>query len=221
MAHSIRTHFDQELALLAERLLELGSRARRSIEQGVKALVANDRDLAREVVAEDASINDLRYEIEERCYSMLAMEQPVASDLRVIVAGLVIANELERIADHGKKLARICVRIAVDPRPIPMDGISRMSEIVLGMFDRVLAAMANRDAAEARAVCQVDDQVDAHYKQNFNVTLSYMLENPRAISAGTHLIQAAHELERAGDRVTNVAERLLYAVTGELMDLNP
>lgn len=220
MTTTIRSHFDRELARLAEQMLELGSRARRAVADGVQAFARNDVDLAREVISADAPINQLRYQIEEACYQLLAMEQPVAGDLRTIVAALVICNELERIGDHGKKLARICLRSGSDIRPMPSDDIVRMGEVVLLMFDRMLAAMAHRDAAEARAVCQVDDQVDAHYKQLFNVTLSYMLENPRMIGAGTYRIQAAHELERVGDRVTNVGERLVYAVTGELTDLN-
>ena len=220
MTPGIRSHFDRELTHLAERLLELGSRARQNVALGAKAFVENDVDLAREVIGADASINTLRYEIEEECYVLLAVEQPVAGDLRAIVAGLVMANEFERIGDHGKKLARICIRTAADPRPIPQEGIERMTELVLDMLDRVMGALARRDVAEARAVCQADDQVDAHYKQLFNVTLSYMLENPRAIAAGTYHIQVAHELERVGDRSTNVAERLVYAVTGELVDLN-
>lgn len=221
MTSGIRSHFDRELMRLAERLLELGSRARQNVALGARAFVENDVTLAHEVVSADTSINQLRYEIEEECYVLLAVEQPVAGDLRAIVAALVIANEFERIGDHGKKLARICVRTANDPRPIPLEGIERIVELVLDMLDRVMGALAGRDAAVARAVCASDDQVDAHYKQLFNVTLSYMLENPRAIAAGTYLIQVAHELERVGDRATNVAERLIYAVTGELIDLNP
>jgi phosphate transport system protein len=221
MTPSVRSHFERELIKLGERLIDMGSRARREVERGVTAFVENDIELAHQVVASDDEVNDLRYRIEEQCYLMLAMEQPVASDMRAIVAGLIIANEFERIGDHGKKLARMAIRIAADPRPIPLSGITRMGEIVLHMFDQLLVAMANRDAAAARAVCDIDDEVDAHYKQLFNLSLSYMLENARAISAGTYQIQAAHELERAGDRMTNVAERLVYAVTGELMDLNP
>lgn len=201
--------------------MDLGSRARQGVALGVQAFVDNDTNLAHQVVEADAAINDLRYGVEEQCYGMLAMEQPVASDLRTIVAVLIVANEFERIGDHGKKIARIVIRTAADPRPIPTVGIARMADLVLAMLDRMLGALAERDVAEARAVCLLDDQVDAHYKQLFNVALSYMLEDPRAISASTYLIQVAHELERVGDRATNVCERLVYAVTGELIDLNP
>jgi phosphate transport system protein len=107
-----------------------------------------------------------------------------------------------------------------EPRPIPMADIQRMGEMALAMLDRALRAYATRDSAEADAICKADDQVDALYRQTFNVILSYMLENPRLIGAGTHLIQVAHELERVGDRATNVAERVIYSATGELVDLN-
>lgn len=221
MTPGIRSHFDLALAQLAERLVDLGSRARQGVELGARSFVENDTVLAQQVIDADAAVNDLRYRVEEQCYEMLAMEQPVAIDLRTIVAALIIANEFERIGDHGKKVARIVMRTAADARPIPTMGISRMTELVLNMLDRTLVALAGRDIVEARIVCELDDQVDAYYKQLFNVSLSYMLENPRAISASTYQIQVGHELERVGDRATNVCERLIYAVTGELMDLNP
>ena len=221
MTPGIRSHFDLALAQLAEHLVDLGSRARQGVELGARAFVENDTVLAQQVIDADAAVNDLRYRVEEQCYEMLAMEQPVAIDLRTIVAALIIANEFERIGDHGKKVARIVMRTAADARPIPTMGISRMTELVLDMLDRTLVALAGRDVVEARIVCELDDQVDAYYKQLFNVSLSYMLENPRAISASTYQIQVGHELERVGDRATNVCERLIYAVTGELMDLNP
>lgn len=219
-ATTIRSRFDRELAQLAEILLELGSRARQEVARGIEAYVRNNVELAHEVVSADAAINQLRYRIEEQCYALLALEQPVAGDLRAVVAALISAIEFERMADHGKKLARICLRTASEPRPVPTDDIVRLGDLVLEMFDRVLKAIANRDVEEARAVCQMDDQVDACYKQLFNVKLSYMLEDVRAIGPGTYQIQVGHELERVGDRVTNLAERLVYAVTGEMIDLN-
>lgn len=219
-ATAIRSRFDRELTQLGELLLDLGSRARQEVARGIEAYVRNDIELAREVIGADTAINELRYRIEEQCYALLALEQPVAGDLRAVVAALISAIEFERMADHGKKLASICLRTASEPRPVPTDDIVRLGELVLEMVDRVLRAIASRDVAEARAVCQADDQVDACYKQLFNVKLSYMLEDVRAIGPGTYQIQVGHELERVGDRVTNLAERLVYAVTGEMIDLN-
>ncbi len=198
----------------------LGSRAHQEVAAGLRVFLENDFGGAGEVIANDRAINDLRYQIEQQCYALLAREQPVASDMRTIVTALTIATELERIADHGKKIARICQRTTHEVRPIPLEPIDRMGEMALAMLDAALSALAEHNAEAAREVSKRDDAVDALYRQTFNVALSYMLESPRAISAGTYLIQVGHELERVADRATNVAERVIYAVTGELIDLN-
>jgi phosphate transport system protein len=140
--------------------------------------------------------------------------------MRVIVAALIIVNDLERVGDHGKMIARLFLRMLEDPTPIALGDIGRLGEMSLTMMDRALRALISKDVEEAQAICAADDEVDAFYKQTFNVVLSYMLENPRLIGAGTHLLQVAHELERVSDRATNVAERVIYTVTGELIDLN-
>jgi len=150
----------------------------------------------------------------------LATEQPVASDMRTIVAALTIVNDLERIADHGKKIARIYLRMLEDPRPIVLGDVPTLGEMALTMVDRALRAFATRDVAEAEAACRSDDLADAQYKRAFNTIVSQMVEDPRRINSGTHMIQIAHELERVGDRATNVAERVIYTDTGELIELN-
>jgi phosphate transport system protein len=220
MPSGTRTHFKKALTQLLEDVLNLGSQARRAVARAVQTLMEGDPDLAREVVAADAGINRLRFDIEAECYALLATEQPVARDMRMIVAALTIVNDLERIADHGKKIARIYLRMLDDPRPLPLDDIQRLNDITLAMLDRALQSLARQDTTEAEAVCQADDQADAVYKQVFNATVKCMAEDPRRISAGTHLIQIAHELERVGDRATNVAERVIYTATGELVELN-
>jgi phosphate transport system protein len=215
-----RDRFDRELAHLQERILEMGSLAHTAVARALRALVEGDSDLAHGVIAADADLNRLRYEIEGECYHLLVTEQPVAGDMRSIVSAVIIVTDLERIADHGKKIARTYLRMLDDPRMVPLGDIPRMGEMALGLLDRAMRAVATRDVQEARDVCRADDDVDALYKQAFNVTISHMLENPRQIAAGTHLIGVAHELERVGDRATNVAERVIYAVTGELTELN-
>jgi phosphate transport system protein len=215
-----RDRFDRELAQLQERILQMGSLVRTAVARGLQALVDGDAALAREVIAADADLNRMRYEIEALCYHLLVTEQPVAGDMRMIVSAIIIVTDLERIADHGKKIARTYLRMLDDPRMAPLGDIPRLGEMALSLLDRTLRAVANRDAEEARDVCLADDQVDALYKQAFNLTISYMLENPRLIASGAHMIGVAHELERVGDRATNVAERVIYAMTGELSDLN-
>jgi phosphate transport system protein len=220
MDSGVRVRFSERLLRLTESVLRLGSLAREAVRRGVQALMLGDSELAREVIAADMVINTLRYEVEQECSFLLATEQPVARDMRVIVSALIVSSDLERIGDHGKKIAKIYLRMLENPRPIPVSNIERMADMALAMVDRALAVYASRDLAEARAVCEADDDVDAFYKQTFNVILSYMLENSRLIGPGTHLLQVAHELERVADRSTNVAERVIYSVTGELGDLN-
>ncbi len=220
MSPLLRAHFDMELARLNESVLDMGSRARQAVAASVRALQDNDLDLAAEVVAGDMVINDLRFRIEKQCYGLLVMEQPVAGDMRAIVAALSIGNELERVGDHGKRIAKMQQRQGSVPINIPLSGITRMCELSLELIDRALQSYATRDVAAAKDICKDDDEIDALYKQTFNITLSYMLENVKAIGPGAFLIQVAHELERVGDRATNIAERVIYAQTGELIDLN-
>jgi len=220
MSPLLRAHFDMELARLNESVLDMGSRARQAVAASVRALQDNDLDLAAEVVAGDMVINDLRFRIEMQCYGLLVMEQPVAGDMRAIVAALSIGNELERVGDHGKRIAKMQQRQGSVPINIPLSGITRMCELSLELIDRALQSYATRDVAAAKDICKDDDEIDALYKQTFNITLSYMLENVKAIGPGAFLIQVAHELERVGDRATNIAERVIYAQTGELIDLN-
>jgi len=215
-----RAHFAKELAQLNENVLHLGSMARHAVAQALHALLTRDADLAREVVAADPALNRLRYDVEAACYTLLATEQPVARDLRDVVAALTVAQDLERIGDHGKKIARICLRMVTETKAMPFGDLPQLGEMALAMLDRALRAYATNDTAEAEAICRDDDAVDALYKQTFNTVLSYMLERPRWIGAGTQLIQVMHELERVADRATNVAERVVYSVTGELIELN-
>ncbi len=220
MPTSARAHFDKALQRLHENVLQLGSLARRAVANGLAALIEGDAELAREVIAADVAINRLRYDIEFECYSLLVTEQPVASDMRAIVAALTVVGDLERIADHGKKIARTYLRLLADPRPMDLGEIPALAELSLTMLDRTLAAFATHDVATAEAVCRSDDQADAQYKQVFNAIVAAMVEDPRRISAGTHMLQIAHELERVADRATNVAERVIYTVTGDLIELN-
>ena len=220
MPSSLRAHFGKQLAQLDEDVLQLGSLARTAVARALDALTSGDMDLSREVVAADASINRLRFDVEAECYGLLATEQPVARDLRTIVSALTVSNDLERIGDHGKKIAGTHLRMFQSPMSMSLCDLPRLGQMALTMLDRGLHAYATHDRAEADAVCKADDQVDALYKQTFNVILSYMLENPRLIGFGTYLLQIAHEIERVADLATNIAERVIYSATGELVDLN-
>ena len=216
-----RAHFAQQLQRLDEMVLELGALARTALVRAMTALIEGDQELAREVIAADAQINALRLDIEQECYRLLATEQPVAGDMRAIVAALTVVGDLERIGDHAKKIARTYLRIMENPRPIPAADVQRLADIAVAMLESAMRAYGTRDLPVAEAVCADDDRADALYKQIFDATLAFMLEDPQQIGVGTHLLQIAHELERSADRATNIAERVIYAATGALLDLNP
>lgn len=216
----LRSNFEKSLARLDESILRMSGMARHSVARALEALVASDLDIANEVIAGDAEINALRYEVEEECYELLVTEQPVARDMRRIVSALTVCSELERIGDHGKRISKVCRRMLGTPAKIPLGDIPYLTNMALAMVDRVMRAYASNDVDAAREVCSADEQVDALYKQTFNVVLSYMFEDPRSISYGTYLIQITHELERIADRATNIGERVIFSVTGELRDLN-
>ncbi len=220
MSVQVRARFEQQLAELNEQLLSLGGLARAAISEALRAYVTGDAGVAREIIAGDSQINDLRYEIEFLCHFLIATEQPVAGDLRTIVAALILSGELERIGDHGKKIAKTSLRASAESLPLDTTRVEQLGNMSLQLLDRALRAYGRVDVEEADSICRADDQVDAFYKYTFNEIIAAMIENPKLISAGTHQIQIAHELERVADRATNIAERIIYAVSGELFDRN-
>lgn len=215
-----RDTFERQLNDLKNTLLELGTHTNRTIAEGVEALKTRDRMMAQSLIARDIEINRIRYRIEEESYELIATQQPLASDLREIIAILMIAIELERIADHSKNLAEIVIRMGNEPLLKPLIDIPRMAEISQEMLTDALDALARRDAEAARAVCLRDDELDGLYKQIFRELLTFVMEDSRTVTRALNLLFAAHNLERIGDRITNIGERVIYAVTGQLEELN-
>ncbi len=215
-----RNAFEIQLSALKNQVLDLGVEAGRAIAEGVEALKMRDRVLARAVIERDAEINRARYEIEEGCYTLIATQQPLASDLRELLSILLIAIELERIADHGKNLAEIVERMGDEPLLRPLVDIPRMSELTQKMLEQALEAFARNDPEMARAAIEMDDQMDNLYVQVFRIMMTFVLEDPRLVPRALNLLFAAHNLERAADRVTNIGERVIYAATGQLEELN-
>jgi phosphate transport system protein len=215
-----RNTFESQLDELKSSLLQLGADAGQTIVNGVEALKTRDRVLAQSIIAHDADINKVRYEIEERCYTLIATQQPLASDLREIISILLIAIELERIADHSKNLGEIVIHMGDEPLLKPLIDIPRMAEITQSMLQQSLDAFARNDAAMGRAVCNRDDEIDQLYQQIFRELLTYVMEDPRTVNRALNLLFAAHNLERIGDRITNIGERVIYAATGRLEELN-
>ncbi len=215
-----RDTFENLLNKLKNDLLRLGMDTQQTIGQGVEALKTRDRVLAQAIIAHDAEINQARYDLEERSYELIATQQPLASDLREIISILLVAIELERIADHSKNLAEIVIYMGNEPLLKPLIDIPRMARITQEMLGQALDALARRDAELGRAVCARDDEIDQLYKQIFRELLTYVMEDPRTVQRALNLLFAAHNLERIGDRITNIGERVIYAATGRLEELN-
>lgn len=215
-----RNTFENQLNALKKELLDLGVEVGNTISNGVAALKTRDRALAESIIRHDETINRTRYEIEERCYTLMATQQPLASDLREIVSILLIAIELERIADHSKNLAEIVLHMGAEPLLKPLLDIPRMMEISREMLSQALDAFARKDAQQAQAVCARDDELDNLYQQIFRELLTFLMEDPRVVRRALNLLFAAHNLERIGDRITNIGERVIYAATGRLEELN-
>ena len=219
MSGHIVTSYDEELTGLAASLADMGRRAGDMVDNGVSALLRADHPLARRIIAADVAVNSLQRQVEERAIVIIARRQPMAQDLREIIAAIRIANELERIADLGKNIARRT--LAVDSRLIGrgmVDGVDDLARLGLRQFERVLACYAARDVAAARQVWVEDDEIDAAYGALFRDLIAAMIEDPRTITVCTHLLFCAKNIERIGDHVTNIAETVHYLVTGQPLE---
>ena len=215
-----RQSFEQQLQKLQEDVLVLGSMVENAIAEAVSALKRRDLEASRRLILADREINEKRFAIEAECLTLIATQQPMAGDLRIIAAVLEIATELERIGDYAKGIARISLMIGTEPLIKPLIDIPRMAEKTRDMLHRALEAFIRRDAAAARAIPEEDSEIDALYNQVYRELLTYIIADPRTIDGATHLLWAAHNLERTGDRVTNICERVIFTVTGEMTELD-
>lgn len=215
-----RSSFDLSISQLKVELLEYGARVNLVIGEAMDALETRDRAHAEAIVQNDAHLNATRYELEDQCYALLATQAPMAGDLREILSILLIAIELERIADHAKNLAEITIHMGTEPLLKPLIDLPRMVDVSQNMLERALDAFARNDAVKAKAVAAMDDEVDNLYKQIFRELMTYIVEDPRTVTRAMNLLFAAHNVERMGDCITNIAERVVYARTGTLEELN-
>ena len=213
-----RSDFDRHLRLLEDDILMLGSMVEKAIASSLHALQRRDFDAAQEVIDGDDHIDNKRFEIEDKCINLIATQQPLATDLRVIIALLHITQELERMGDYAEGVAKIGIAMGDEPPLKPLIDIPRMAEKSASMLRRSLDALVNRDVVAAQVVLNDDDEVDALYEQVYRELLTYMIEDPRTIRRATYLIWVAHDLERIADRATNIAERVIFLVTGRLTE---
>ncbi len=215
----MRTAFHKELREIQDDILAMGSMVIKALLRSIDALKNRDLELARQIISDDQKVNEKRFEIEEKCIELIATQQPMASDLRIIIAILNITTEIERIGDYAVGIARIVITIGDEPPLKPLIDIPRMADKTVDMLRRSLDAFINRDAEAARKIISEDDLVDHLYDQVFRELLIFMAEDPKTITRATRLMWTAHNLERAADRVTNICERVVFIVTGKMEEI--
>jgi len=212
-----REHFQNMLRGLEQELVGMGEMVITAIDRSITALKNVDKTEAERIIADDVRINSKRWDIENKCIQLFATQQPVAGDLREIVSFMDLITNLERMGDHAKGIATIVVRHDQTPLLKPLIDIPRMAEKASAMIQKSLTAFITQDVAAARAIIEMDNEVDALYEQIFRELLTYMMEDPKTITRAVYLIWVSHNLERIADRVTNICERIIFMVTGEIL----
>ncbi len=215
-----RTYFTRELQRLQDDILLLGSMVQQALAEAVTALAKRDLDTAKRIVVGDREINRRRFQIEDDCLSLIAMQQPAAGDLRLLAGILEISTELERIGDYAKGISKINLMMGPEPLIKPLVEIPQMCDKAIDMLARSLDAFVNQDVVAARAIPLEDDLIDDLYNTVNRQLIALIVKNPAIIDQANYLAWAAHNLERAGDRVGNICERVIYTVTGELMEFD-
>jgi len=211
----IVSSYEEELSSLNNKIAKMGGLAEQVLGQSIDALEGRDPDLAATTIQEDEAIDLLEKEIEEQAIVMIARRQPLAYDLRQIMAALRISTELERIGDLGKNIAKRALAVVGEQQPKQlMLGLKHMGELALGQLKEVLDAYIERDADRALKVWYRDEDIDAMYNSLFRELLTYMMEDPRNITFCMHLMFCAKDIERMGDHATNIAETVYYMVEG-------
>lgn len=215
MSPQTHRHFHDELSQVKVRLLTMSGEAESALRLAVEALLERNADKARQVIAGDKVIDGMEVEIEEVCIDLLALQQPMARDLRMLVAAIKIANDLERVGDHAVNLAQSAERL-IRSRPIaPEPEIVEMARLARDMLADALEAFVREDAAGGREVCLRDDKVDALNRSVFRILLTHMMEDPHSIGAGLELFLVSRNLERVADLATNIGEDVVFLVEGK------
>jgi phosphate transport system protein len=211
----VRPNLDTSLDRLTDDLLGLGSMVEKALAKSLDALKRRDLEASSQVIQEDDEIDRQCVQLEEHSIELIATHQPVARDLRRLITTLHIAVELERMGDYAEGIAKISLMMGEEPPLKPLIDIPRMGEKASDMLRRSLDALVNRDTVAAMGVLLADDEVDGLYDQVYRELLTYMIQDPNSIQRATYLLWVAHDLERVADRATNIAERVIYLVTGK------
>ncbi len=215
-----RSIFDKELQRLQDEVLALGSMVERELVRSVDLLKRRDMEGSQDLVSEDRVINEKRFKIEADALKLIATQQPVATDMRVLAAVLEITTELERIGDYAKGIAKINLLIGEEPLLKPLIDLPVMAERARDMLHQALEAFVQRDVEMAKSIPPMDDEVDQLYNQIYRELLTFIMADPHSIDQANHLLWAAHNLERAADRVINLCERVVFTVTGNMVEMD-
>lgn len=216
----IRKTFENELQQVKDAVLLLGSMVEQAILNSVEALKKRDLQAAEKILEADREINKKRFEIENQLMILIATQQPMAHDLRLLASTMEIISELERMGDYAKGIANINIRMGDQPLLKPLIDIPRMAQKGVDMLHRALTAFIEEDVEAAKAIPIEDDEVDALYNQVYRELMTYIISDPKSMERANWLLWVAHNLERVADRVTNICERTVFIATGELVEIN-
>lgn len=215
-----RVQYEHQLEDLRASVVAMSSMVDKAIGRAMEALTHQDIALARSVIDGDAEINAMRWAVEDQALTIIATQAPMARDLRIVVSAISIVTDLERMADHAAGIAKIAIDTANEPPLKPLMDLPRMSEIARRMLSDAISAYIANDADAALEIAGRDDELDVLYNQIYRELLTYMMADPGTINRATHLLWVAHNLERIGDRVTNICERVLFSVRGSVTEMN-
>lgn len=217
---SPRETLDRAIEELLNEVLVQGSMVEKALKESVVALLNRDVEAGKIIYDQDRQINKKHFEIEESVITVIATQQPMARDLRLLTAILEVTTELERMGDYAKGIARITVRLGQESLLKPISEITPMAEVCVDLLHRAVHAFVEKDAEAARVIPKEDDKVDAFYNRIYRDLMTQMIADPSTIDQANHLLWVAHNLERVADRVTNVCERIVFVVTGELLEMD-
>ncbi|MCM3113077.1 phosphate signaling complex protein PhoU [Lederbergia lenta] len=217
---AIRSQFDEQLSELHQQLLTMGMMVEEAVFKSVKSLSEKDEELAQAIVSGDKAINDAEVSIEKTCFSLLALQQPVGSDLRRIATTLKVATDLERMADHAVSIAETTITLKNETYAKPLIDIPNMGELVQKIVRDAITAYIQLDHKGAYTIAQQDDAIDDKYRKVFSELIEMMSKDQKLISQATHLLLVAQYLERIGDYATNICEWIVYMEAGQIVELN-
>lgn len=218
MSEDPRIIFDREFGGICDDLAIISAGVDRAVERAMQALVENDHLVAEQVIQDDEKINGLRFKVEEACVQLIATKQPAATELRKVIAAIHMAVEMERMGDHAAGIART-VTLVEEPLQKTLKKLEKMAEFSRVMLGDCMKAFLNQDAAWAREIASRDSEMDQLYQDVFERLIAIMAKKPETIKRATYLMWCAHNLERIADRVTNLAERIIFMTTGDLREL--